>query len=128
MKFSIATLSVFVSAALATTVSYDSTYDNKGGSLSTVACSDGPHGLLTKGYKTFGSLPDFPYIGGSSDVAGWNSASCKSLAKHSGLFAHVNKVGNCYKVTYNGKSVYMLAIDHTDSGINMSLEAMNDLT
>lgn len=31
------------------TVSYDETYDHAGTSLSTVSCSDGSHGLLTKG-------------------------------------------------------------------------------
>ncbi len=30
-------------------VSYDQTYDNAAGSLDTVACSDGPNGMLTKG-------------------------------------------------------------------------------
>lgn len=43
-------------------------------------------------------------------------------------FIHMHPGGNCYKVTYSGKSVYMLAVDHTDSGINMSFEGMNDLT
>ena len=48
-------------------VSYDTVYDNKAGSLSTVACSDGSNGLITKyGYKTFGAIPQFPNIGGSS--------------------------------------------------------------
>ena len=31
------------------TVSYDQTYDNPNGDLNTVACSNGPNGLLTKG-------------------------------------------------------------------------------
>lgn len=31
------------------TVSYDETYDNASGSLLTVACSDGPNGMITKG-------------------------------------------------------------------------------
>ena len=31
------------------TVSYDQVYDNKSGSLDTVACSNGPNGLETKG-------------------------------------------------------------------------------
>lgn len=74
--FSLATLTLFVCSALATTVSYDRTYDNSAASLDTVACSDGPNGLEHLGYTTFGSLPDYPYIGGSSDVAGWGSTSC----------------------------------------------------
>ena len=31
------------------TLSYDQTYDNANGDLHTVACSDGPNGMLTKG-------------------------------------------------------------------------------
>ena len=31
------------------TVSYDEVYDNAVGDLHTVACSDGPNGMLTKG-------------------------------------------------------------------------------
>lgn len=78
--FSLASLTLFISAfistALATTVSYDRIYDNSAANLNTVACSDGPHGLMRLGYTTFGSLPDYPYIGGSSDVVAWDSPSC----------------------------------------------------
>lgn len=78
--FSLATLMLFtfafVCSAFATTVSYDRTYDNSATSLDTVACSDGPTGLTPLGYTTFGSLPDYPYIGGSSDISGWGSTSC----------------------------------------------------
>lgn len=55
-------------------VSYDTTYDNSGLDLLTVSCSDGSNGLVTKGYPTAGSLPDFPYIGGAPAVTGYNSA------------------------------------------------------
>lgn len=105
-------ITALVSNALAVTVSYDQTYDNAGGSLATVACSDGPNGLLTKGFSTFGSLPHFPNIGGAAAVAGWNSAQC----------------GSCWKLTYNGRSINVLAVDHTDAGFNIALEAMNTLT
>ena len=93
-------------------VSYDTVYDNRSNSLNIVACSDGPNGLVTKGYTTFGSLKNFPNIGGAQYIAGWNSASC----------------GTCYQLTYKGKSINVLAIDHADSGFNLSLEAMNKLT
>ncbi|KAG5650738.1 hypothetical protein H0H81_011222 [Sphagnurus paluster] len=104
-------------AALAVTLSYDSTYDNSGGSLATVACSDGPNGLLTAGYTTFGSLPSFPYIGGAAAVSGWNSPNC----------------GTCWQLTYtNSKgavtSINVLAVDHTNAGFNIALSAMNQLT
>lgn len=105
-------LTAAVSSAFAVTVSYDQTYDNKNGDLHTVACSDGPNGLLTKGFSTFGSLPHFPNIGGAAAVGGWNSAQC----------------GSCWKLTYNGRSITVLAVDHTDAGFNIALEAMNTLT
>ena len=108
----ILTLVAFCASVSAITVSYDQTYDNKSGSLTTVACSDGPNGLLTKGFTTFGSLPQFPNIGGAAAVAGWNSAQC----------------GSCWQLTYNGKSINVLAVDHTDAGFNIALEAMNTLT
>ncbi|KAH9890538.1 Cerato-platanin-domain-containing protein [Cubamyces lactineus] len=94
------------------TVSYDQVYDKASGSLSTVACSDGTHGLLTKGYSTFGSLPHFPHIGGAAVVAGWNSASC----------------GTCWELSYKGKNVTVLAVDHAKSGWNIALGAMDALT
>ncbi|KAF7970192.1 hypothetical protein HWV62_24838 [Athelia sp. TMB] len=121
MKFAtaaIAALLIPVGALAATsTLSYDQTYDTKSTSLSTVACSDGTNGLLTAGFTTFGSLPKFPYIGGAQAVAGWNSPNC----------------GSCWNVTYTNskkvsKSISVLAIDHTDSGFNIALEAMNTLT
>ncbi|CDO71857.1 hypothetical protein BN946_scf184940.g4 [Trametes cinnabarina] len=108
----VAILALLIPSALGVTVSYDQTYDNSSGSLSTVACSDGSNGLLTKGYSTLGSLPHFPNIGGAAAIAGWNSAQC----------------GTCWKLTYNGKSINVLAIDHAQSGFNIALEAMNTLT
>ncbi|TBU50579.1 Cerato-platanin-domain-containing protein [Dichomitus squalens] len=103
---------VSTTLAATVTVSYDETYDNSDGQLTTVACSDGPNGLITKGFSTFGSLPHFPNIGGAAAVAGWNSAQC----------------GSCWQLTYNGKSINVLAIDHTDSGFNVALGALNTLT
>ncbi|TFK45635.1 epl1 protein [Heliocybe sulcata] len=111
MKFFVA-LAALVSSVAAITVSYDTTYDNGGQSLDTVACSDGTDGLTTKGFSTFNSLPDFPYIGGSDSVAGWNSANC----------------GSCWQLTYNDKTITILVIDHANEGFNLSEEAMNDLT
>lgn len=45
-------------------------------------------------------------------MAGWNSLAC----------------GDCYQITYKGKTIRMLAIDHVAEGINLSEEAMNALT
>ena len=110
--FALAALALIVPSVLGVTISYDQSYDNGSANLDTVACSDGKNGLLTKGFSTFGSLPHFPNIGGAQAVGGWNSASC----------------GSCWQLTYKGKSINVLAVDHTDSGFNIALEAMNTLT
>ncbi|PPQ63342.1 hypothetical protein CVT24_006715 [Panaeolus cyanescens] len=120
MKFftTAALLSLVPALAQAITVSYDTAYDKSSQSLSSVACSDGSNGLLTRGFTTFGSLPRFPRIGGVPAVAGWNSPAC----------------GTCWALTYtNGqgvkKTVNILAVDHSDApDYNISLAAMNELT
>ena len=63
------------------------------------------------GFTTFGSLPT-KFIGGAAAISGWGSAEC----------------GSCWTLTYNGKSINVLAIDHTDAGFNIALSAMNALT
>ena len=93
-------------------VTYDPIYDDPNLSLNLVACSNGPNGLITKGFTTLGSLPKFPYIGGSSSVAGWNSPSC----------------GGCWSLTHNNKTIFVTAVDHAASGFNIALTAMNELT
>ncbi|PIL26664.1 hypothetical protein GSI_11240 [Ganoderma sinense ZZ0214-1] len=122
MQFTAVTLALLAallpSALGATTsssvsVSYDQTYDNGSNSLAITACSDGSNGLLLKGFTTFNSLPSFPYIGGAGVIPGWNSDQC----------------GTCWQLSYNGKSINVLAIDHAEAGTwNIALEAMNDLT
>jgi len=97
-------------------VSYDTRYDDANQSLSTVACSDGSNGLLTRGFTTFGSLPNFPKIGGGPAVMNYNSPNC----------------GSCWQLTYLGpqgvkKSINILLID-VASNYNIALEAMNELT
>ncbi|KAF2112756.1 heat-stable 19 kDa antigen precursor [Lophiotrema nucula] len=112
MKFSGSILAL-ASAVSAITVSYDTGYDDKSRSLTAVSCSDGANGLITKyNWQTQGSIPDYPYIGGYQGIAGWNSPQC----------------GTCYGVTYKGKTIYVLAIDHTASGFNIAKAAMNTLT
>ncbi|KIM49555.1 hypothetical protein M413DRAFT_111477 [Hebeloma cylindrosporum] len=119
MKFStfFAPLALFPTLISALTVSYDTTYDNSDRSLSTVACSDGANGMLTRGFTTFGSLPKFPHIGGAPDIASWNSPNC----------------GTCWNLTYTNpqqvsKSVNILAIDVSGPDFNIALSAMNELT
>ncbi|KAI0933549.1 hypothetical protein AcW1_005351 [Taiwanofungus camphoratus] len=105
---------LFAPVALAqstVTVSYDQSYDDASASMDSVSCSDGPNGLAPT-YPTFGSLPDFPYIGGADVVTGWGSSEC----------------GSCWQLSYDGNTINVLAIDHTASGFNIALEAMNALT
>ena len=111
MKFFAVTLAL-VAAAVATDIRFDATYDNAGQSLSTVSCSDGANGLLTKGFTTFGSLPTFPNIGAAQAIAGWNSAAC----------------GSCWKISYKGKSITVTAVDHAGDGFNLAEMALNTLT
>ena len=108
----IISLVALFSVASATDIRYDTTYDNAQGSLSTVACSNGANGLITKGYTTFGSLPSYPNLTAAQAIAGWNSPAC----------------GSCWQITYGDVSVNVTAIDHAGDGFNLSLEAMNSLT
>ncbi|KAH6919109.1 snodprot1 [Coprinopsis sp. MPI-PUGE-AT-0042] len=106
-----------VAVAAAQSLSYDPVYDNAGGSLATVACSDGANGLLTAGYSTFGSLPRFPNIGGVPAVTGWNSPAC----------------GTCWQVTYTDargvtRSENIIAVDVGRGGFNIARGAMDKLT
>jgi hypothetical protein len=105
----------FATPALAVTVSYDRAYDNATRSLTTVACSGGDNGFITRyGFHSFRDIPRFPRIGGASVVAGWNSAQC----------------GTCWKLTYSGtgKSINVLVVDHAASGFNIAQEALDELT
>lgn len=63
-------------------------------------------------WKVQGDVKNFPYIGGSDSIPGWNSPNC----------------GTCWSATYNGRTIYILAIDHAGQGLNIGLAAMNDLT
>ena len=117
MKFIsfITPLLAFIPAAHSVLVQYDTVYDNPATSLNTVACSDGKNGLITKGYKTFGSLPSFPHIGAASAVEGYNSTSC----------------GSCWELSYtNNKttnSIYVIAIDHARQGFVITQTALKHL-
>ncbi|KAI0130254.1 Cerato-platanin [Xylariales sp. AK1849] len=103
----------FAAAASAASVAYDTGYDLGSRSMTEVACSDGANGLITRyGWQTQGAIPDFPYIGAAEAVEGWNSANC----------------GTCWELSYQGKTINVLAIDHAASGFNIALDAMNALT
>ncbi|RPD61071.1 Cerato-platanin-domain-containing protein [Lentinus tigrinus ALCF2SS1-7] len=93
-------------------VTYDPVYDVRTNSLNMVACSNGEHGLEHLGYKTFGDLPNFPFIGGAQAVKAWNSPKC----------------GSCWELTYKGRTIHILAVDTAGHGFNIGLKAMNKLT
>jgi hypothetical protein len=92
-------------------VTWDATYDNPNGKTSSVACSNGPHGLAGT-YPYFKDFPDFPYLGGAFDVK-WGSPNC----------------GQCWKLTDTQTSrwIYFTAIDATGSGFNIGKQAFIEL-
>jgi hypothetical protein len=102
-------------AAHSVLVQYDTVYDSPATSLDTVACSNGKNGMITKGYKTFGDLPNFPLIGAASAVEKYDSASCSS----------------CWELSYtNNKtttSLHVIAIDHARQGFVVSQAALKHL-
>ncbi|KAK8005309.1 SnodPr.t1.c1 [Apiospora arundinis] len=114
MQFSqIFQLIAAAATASAASVAYDTGYDNGSRSMTAVSCSDGVNGLITRyGWQTQGQIPKFPYIGAVDAVAGWNSPQC----------------GTCWQLSYNGKTINVLAVDHAASGFNIALDAMNALT
>ncbi|KAF8470406.1 SnodProt1 [Russula ochroleuca] len=90
---------------------YDTTYDNKSGSMNGVACSNGPNGLAAR-FPTFGDIPSFPFIGGAFDVV-WNSPNC----------------GSCWNLTNmaTGVSISLTAVDSAGAGFNIAQEAFEKL-
>jgi hypothetical protein len=78
MKFSCALSAAalaFASLSSAISVSYDAGYDAADRQLTSLTCSDGSNGLITKyGWATQGQVAGFPRIGGYMGVASWNSA------------------------------------------------------
>ncbi|KAJ3040768.1 hypothetical protein HDV00_010525 [Rhizophlyctis rosea] len=95
-----------------TTVGYDTTYDNPNLSTTSIACSDGKNGLSTKGYKTLGSIPKFPNVAAAFTIEGWNSPQC----------------GKCYRLKYEGRTVYVTAVDVAKEGFVISMGVMDALT
>jgi hypothetical protein len=92
-------------------VTFNAIFDNKAGSLNSVACSDGQFGLA-KRFPTFGVIPSFPFIGGAFDIV-WNSSSC----------------GSCWNITNRaaGKWINITAIDGAKVGFNIGEQAFKIL-
>lgn len=94
-------------------ITYDEGYDDPFRSLEHLSCSDGENGLMTKfGYKKQTDIPRFPYIAGMDRVEGWNSTNC----------------GTCWAIEFGGRTIFVLAVDHLEHGINLPKKAMDDLT
>merc|ERR1712130_860030 len=112
MQFSTLLPVILAATARAIPVSWDSTYDDGSCSLFNTVCSDGPNGLITDTRTTFNQFPSFPYIGGAQFIEGWDSHLC----------------GSCYQITYNGNSIYMVAVDSASDGFTTSWYAFNQLS
>src|ERR1700755_3346478 len=95
------------SESITVRATFDTTFDNAGGSLNGVACSNGPNGLAAQ-FPTFGNIPTFPFIGGAPNVT-FGSPNC----------------GGCWRLTSTttGASLVMTAIDGSGSGFNIAQEA-----
>ena len=90
-------------------VSYDTVYDNFTAPMISLACSAN---LTALGFTDLGSLPGFPYVGGSSAVSANGSTGCAT----------------CWELSFNGSSVNVLVVDYADEGFNVAKAAMNGLT
>jgi hypothetical protein len=84
---------------------YNKIYDNRDGSLNTVACSQ-----LDSKYSTFGNVPYFPFIGGAPNTT-YKSENC----------------GAIWRITAeNGKWIDFVGIDDA-GGFVLSEEAFEKL-
>jgi hypothetical protein len=106
-----ASLALAANSTETTTATFDTAYDDANLSLSTVTCSNGENGLVTKGYNTIGDLPTQD-VAGSLTVKGWNDANC----------------GACYSLSYKNETVYVVAIDAAIGGFNVAQKVLDKLT
>ena len=94
-----------------TKVTWSAEYGDPNGSTRSVLCSK-----FAPKYPHFHNFPDFPYIGGASDIIGHDSFNC----------------GKCWKLTdpRTHKFIYLLAIDKSKPGFGfvLSKEAFMALT
>jgi len=116
--FSLLSSFALATSALAVNVAWDSVYDARDGPLSSVACSDGDFGLITRfKYQKFSDVPSFPFVGGAPNIPGWNSPAC----------------GTCWNLTYTNasgiaKTVQFTAIDAGGSDFVTGKGALDQLT
>ncbi|KAH9842595.1 Cerato-platanin [Rhodofomes roseus] len=91
------------------TISYDTAYDDFSAQVTNLACSSN---LTNLGFTNLGSIPGFPYIGGSSAVSSSGSTGCIT----------------CWELSYNETNINVLVVDYADEGLNIAQAAMNGLT
>lgn len=92
---------------------YDTRYDNLDAPVDDLACSNGDHGLKTKGHNTLRTLIKKPDVDvGAVFGVQWNSVGC----------------GKCYRIMYNVESMYIIAVDRAGEGFNLSKRAFDRLT
>ncbi|KZT66742.1 hypothetical protein DAEQUDRAFT_729851 [Daedalea quercina L-15889] len=74
-------------------ISYDSSYDSASTSVDSVTCSSQ---LISEGYATYGSIPTFPSLGGSTNITGSNTSSCGQCVvfEFAGNFAGVKLINS----------------------------------
>src|SRR5437773_2632995 len=69
-------------------VSYDEIFDNSSYPLTDVSCSNGTHGLITKGWKTFADIPLQEGAGlGAFPSVKWNSKKVSAAGLVAAYFA-----------------------------------------
>ncbi len=80
--------------------------------------------------NTGSRLPASPTSVATCGVAGWNSPHGRypTSSNQRILLTSPVQCGTCYGITYNGNTIYVLAIDHAGDGFNLAEAAMNELT
>ncbi|RPA92904.1 Cerato-platanin [Choiromyces venosus 120613-1] len=104
-----------VLAEVHSTAAYDNVYDLPGVPTLDLACSNGVAGLSSAlGLDRISQVPHYPLVGAVEKVEGWGSLSC----------------GKCFCVTnqQSGQSINIIAVDQADTGLALSLAALDQLT
>ncbi|RPA92881.1 Sm1 protein [Choiromyces venosus 120613-1] len=97
------------------TASFDNVYDLPDLPTLDLACSNGVAGLSsTLGLDRISQVPHYPLVGVIEKVEGWGSLSC----------------GKCFRVMnqQSGQNINIIAVDHADMGLVLSLAALDQLT
>ena len=109
------TTSTVLAEEIWSSAAYDHVYDIPELPTSDLACSNGAAGLSsTFGFDRISDLPGYPLVGAIEKVEGWGSLSCS----------------RCYRVTskQGGQTINIIAVDHADTGLVLSLAALDQLT